>query len=35
VDGKVHTVLWTDSSSNVQAGISFTAQTIENMASNK
>jgi hypothetical protein len=35
VDGKVHTVLWTDSSSNVQAGISSIAQTIGNMASNK
>src|ERR687891_813361 len=35
VDGKVHTVLWTDSSSNVPAGISSIAQTIEIMASNK
>jgi hypothetical protein len=35
VDGKTHTVLWTDSSSNVPAGISSMAQTIENMASNK
>jgi hypothetical protein len=35
VDGKVHTVLWTDSSNNVPAGISSVAQTIENMASNK
>jgi hypothetical protein len=34
VDGKMHTVLWTDSSSNVPAGISSMAQTIENMASN-
>lgn len=33
VDGKTHTVLWTDSSSNVPAGISTMAQTIENMAS--
>ena len=32
VDGKTHTVLWTDSSSNVPAGISSMAQTIENMA---
>ena len=31
----MHTVLWTDSSSNVPAGISSIAQTIENMASNK
>jgi hypothetical protein len=30
VDGKVHTVLWTDSSSDVQAGISSIAQTIGN-----
>lgn len=35
VDGKTHTVLWTDSSSNIPAGISTMAQTIENMASNK
>ena len=35
VDGKTHTVLWTDSSSNVPAGISTMAQTIGNMASNK
>jgi hypothetical protein len=35
VDGKMHTVLWTDSPSNVPAGISSMAQTIENMASNK
>ena len=35
VDGKTHTVLWTDSSSNVPAGISSIAQTIEIMASNK
>jgi hypothetical protein len=35
VDGKMHTVLWTDSSSNVPAGISSIAQAIENMASNK
>ena len=35
VDGKTHTVLWTDSSSNVPAGISSIAQTIENMAFNK
>jgi hypothetical protein len=35
VDGRIHTVLWTDSSSNVPAGISSIAQTIENMASNK
>jgi hypothetical protein len=35
VDGKVRTVLWTDSSSNVPAGISSIAQTIENMPSNK
>ena len=35
VDGKTHTVLWTDSSSNVPAGISSMAQTIENMASDK
>jgi hypothetical protein len=35
VDGKTHTVLWTDSSSNVPAGISSIAQTIENMASSK
>jgi hypothetical protein len=34
VDSKMHTVLWTDSSSNVPAGISSMAQTIENMASN-
>jgi hypothetical protein len=34
VDGKMHTVLWTDSPSNVPAGISSMAQTIENMASN-
>jgi hypothetical protein len=33
VNGKMHTVLWTDSSSNVPAGISSMAQTIENMAS--
>jgi hypothetical protein len=31
VDGKMHTVLWTDSSSNVPAGISSMAQSIENM----
>ena len=31
VDGRIHTVLWTDSSSNVPAGISSIAQTIENM----
>ncbi len=30
-DGKMHTVLWTDSSSNVPAGISSMAQSIENM----
>jgi hypothetical protein len=35
VDGKMHTVLWTDSSSNVPSWISSIAQTIENMASNK
>src|ERR687893_16385 len=35
VDGKTHTVLWTDSSSNVPAGISSIAQRIENMASSK
>jgi hypothetical protein len=35
VDGKMHTVLWTDSSSNVPSGISSIAETIENMASNK
>jgi hypothetical protein len=35
VDGKTHTVLWTDSSNNVPAGISSIAQTIEIMASNK
>src|SRR5918992_664504 len=35
VNGKTHTVLWTDSSSNVPAGISSIAQRIENMASNK
>jgi hypothetical protein len=35
VGSKVHTVLWTDSSGNVPAGISSVAQTIENMASNK
>jgi hypothetical protein len=35
VDGKMHTVLWTDSSSNVPAGISSVVQTIENMASNE
>lgn len=35
VDGKTHTVLWTDSSSNVPAGISSIAQTMEIMASNK
>jgi hypothetical protein len=35
VDGKMHTVLWTDNSSNVPAGISSMAQTIENIASNK
>jgi hypothetical protein len=35
VDGKTHTVLWTDSSSNVPAGISSMAQTIENIASSK
>jgi hypothetical protein len=35
VDGKTHTVLWTDSSSNVPAGISSIAQTIEIMVSNK
>jgi hypothetical protein len=35
VNGKTHTVLWTDSSSNVPGGISSIAQTIENMASNK
>ena len=34
-NGKMHTVLWTDSSSNVPAGISSMAQTIENLASNK
>ena len=34
-NGKMHTVLWTDSSSNVPAGISSLAQTIENTASNK
>ena len=35
VNGKTHTVLWTDSSSNVPAGISSIAQRIENMASSK
>jgi hypothetical protein len=35
VDGKMHTVLWTDSSSNVPSGISSTAQMIENMASDE
>jgi hypothetical protein len=35
VGGKMHMVLWTDSSSNVPSGISSMAQTIENMASNK
>src|SRR5215212_8860501 len=35
VDGKMHTVLWTNSSSKVPAGISSIAETIENMASNK
>jgi hypothetical protein len=35
MDDKMHTVLWTDSSSNVPSGISSMAQTIENMASNK
>jgi hypothetical protein len=35
VDDRMHTVLWTDSSSNVPAGITSMAQTIENMASNK
>jgi hypothetical protein len=35
VDGKMHTVLWTDSSNNVPAGISSIAQTLENMTSNK
>jgi hypothetical protein len=34
-DDKMHTVLWTDSSSNVPAGISSMAKTIENMATNK
>ncbi|HKG89310.1 MAG TPA: hypothetical protein VKA95_13375 [Nitrososphaeraceae archaeon] len=34
VNGKMHTVLWTDSSNNVPAGISSVAQTIENMAFN-
>jgi hypothetical protein len=35
LDGKTHTVLWTESSSNVPIGISSMARTIENMASNK
>jgi hypothetical protein len=35
VDVKMHTVLWTDSSSNVPAEISSLAQTIESMAFNK
>jgi hypothetical protein len=35
LDGTMHTVLWTDSSSNVPAGISSMAQTIENMASDE
>ena len=34
-NGKMHTVLWTDSSSNVPTGISSIAQTIENLASNR
>jgi hypothetical protein len=34
-DGTMHTVLWTDSFSNVPAGISSMAQTIENMASDE
>ena len=34
-NGKMHTVLWTDSSSNVPTGIPSIAQTIENLASNK
>src|ERR671915_341928 len=34
-NGKMHTVLWTDSSSNVPAGISSMAQTIENLASDR
>jgi hypothetical protein len=33
VDGKMHTVLWTDSSGNVPSGISSIAQAIQNMAS--
>src|SRR5918996_2097468 len=35
VNGKTHTVLWTDSSSKVPTGISSIAQRIENMASSK
>src|SRR5918996_1622084 len=35
VNGKTHTVLWTDSSSNVPAGISSITQRMENMASSK
>ena len=35
VNGKTHTVLWTDGSSNVPAGISSIAQRIKNMASSK
>ena len=35
MDDRMHTVLWTDSSSNVPAGISYIAQTIKNMASDK
>jgi hypothetical protein len=34
-NGKMHTVLWTDSSSNVPTGISSIAQTIENLASDR
>lgn len=33
MNGKMHTVLWTDVSSNVPAGVSSVAQTIEDMAS--